>query len=221
MGKLEYEYRDTLFVPVVRDVDTMTIHPGYRYNFFKTFRELDNYFSRTIGSHWQNEEWARYWLNQHKQTQNEDRLEEKLGRGEHVNGFDFESVREIIIYDYILNDRVFRSKRKLAADLRSKGHNIAHHSVWKIINHLKNNPALLSELVQNVLGEKLPENECRYACVKRFFYIFNLYFKSEKNESLRNQLRSAKQSLLRWISRNESRLNISYILKKEKELQKL
>jgi len=73
MGILEEGFERLHWPPLVREVIVTVEYPGYRYEFFRSFGELDSYFSRQYGAEWRKEPWAEYWMNQHKETQREDR----------------------------------------------------------------------------------------------------------------------------------------------------
>lgn len=50
-------------------------HPGYKFNYFDSFQELDNYFKREFGENWREQEWAKFWLRDHNafETREHDR----------------------------------------------------------------------------------------------------------------------------------------------------
>jgi hypothetical protein len=75
MGILETEFSRLHWPPLVREVVQTIEYPGYRYEFFRSFRELDAYFTEELGKDWRSEPWALFWINQHKETQNDDRRE--------------------------------------------------------------------------------------------------------------------------------------------------
>lgn len=54
--------RTKLVPSLVKSVDIVTDHPGYRYNYFNSFAELDAYFTNECGSDWKHAEWAQFWL---------------------------------------------------------------------------------------------------------------------------------------------------------------
>lgn len=73
MGTLEEGFERLHWPPLVRNVVITKESPGYRYEFFRSFTELDAYFTNELGTEWKKQEWAQYWFNQHKQTQRDDR----------------------------------------------------------------------------------------------------------------------------------------------------
>lgn len=73
MGTLEPQFRKLHWPPLVREVTQTKQYPGYRYEYFRTFRELNEYFIKLCGTAWREEPWAKYWFNQHMETKNDDR----------------------------------------------------------------------------------------------------------------------------------------------------
>lgn len=73
MGTLEPGFQRLHWPPLVKEIEHTKDYPGYRYKYFTSFRELDSYFSGLCGHNWREQEWAVYWINQHKETQNDDR----------------------------------------------------------------------------------------------------------------------------------------------------
>lgn len=56
---------ERFFPRLVRSVDLVTTYPGYSYNYFNNFQEIDDYFKKTVGDDWLDTEWARFWLRNH------------------------------------------------------------------------------------------------------------------------------------------------------------
>lgn len=57
--------RSKIVPSLVRVAEETTAYPGYRYVYFKSFEELDEYFRATCGDDWLEQEWAKFWLRDH------------------------------------------------------------------------------------------------------------------------------------------------------------
>lgn len=144
MGILEDEFRKYRWPPLVKSVTYITTYPGYRHEFFRTFKDLDEYFSQECGADWQTQEWAKFWLGQHMQTRNDDRREyliEHKGLVPQVDKLrkprsDHDKIVEYILELKKLNNK-FPSARKLEASLKSSGIVVDHNTVWRILRKIK------------------------------------------------------------------------------------
>lgn len=84
MGRLEPEFRRLHWPPLVREAVENKDYPGYRYEFFSSFNELNKYFIELCGPDWMSEEWAIYWRNHHRETQRDDARDLKYEMGQRV-----------------------------------------------------------------------------------------------------------------------------------------
>lgn len=60
--------REQLVPALVKEVEITSTHPGYRYVYFTSFNELDQYFRELCGDDWKEQEWAKFWLRDHWRT---------------------------------------------------------------------------------------------------------------------------------------------------------
>lgn len=122
--------------PLIREAVSITTHPGYRYERFKTYTELDSYFTEEFGSEWRNSEWARYWFNQHAETVRKDKKESSLNANtSYRTRNDTEPIYEVA--RAILEKSPFLSSRKLTYILNRKGMTIGYVTVSKFIKRFK------------------------------------------------------------------------------------
>lgn len=147
MGILEREFKLLHWVPLVREITQITTFPGYRYEFFRSFKELDAYFTKELGSGWRKEAWAEFWINQHLETKNDDRREwqnkdipvdKKIRR---TGARDMVDITKLaMVY---LTDNPKTSSYKLVAWLKTQGIHISQFPAWRIIKKWKANPDTL------------------------------------------------------------------------------
>lgn len=137
MGILEPEFSRLHWPPLVREIVQTVEYPGYRYEFFRSFTELDAYFTAEIGSHWRTELWARYWINQHKESQREDRkdadprLRKPTGPRRDMAIVRAESHIQLELTPTL-------SSYKLVTVLKTKDITITQKTAWDIIRKWKN-----------------------------------------------------------------------------------
>ena len=143
MGRLEPEFRRLHWPPLVREAVETKDYPGYRYEFFSGFNELNRYFTELCGEDWYKQEWAEFWRNQHLETKNDDRKDidfihdrriKPLGNdGPKRNG---KVIRQLIAEYYKEQPAV--SSYKLARYLRDEhGITITQKAVWSILKKLR------------------------------------------------------------------------------------
>jgi hypothetical protein len=141
MGTLEPEFYRLHWPPLVRSVRITKQYPGYSYEFFETFQELDKYFTEHCGPEWQSQAWAKFWINQHLQTKNDDRKEqiELTSTKPRKNTGPRRDTQEIfeLCKQYLESVDYKVSSRKLAAHLRNHDINITHMTAWRIIKELR------------------------------------------------------------------------------------
>lgn len=138
MGILEDGFSRLHWPPLVRTVTQTTEYPGYRYEFFRSFGELDSYFSELLGTSWRSEEWARYWMNQHAESKREDR---KLAnpRQRKSTGPRRDAPLLYALSVEHLNNYANISSRKLVKHLKdSHDIQITPMTAWRIIGKWKN-----------------------------------------------------------------------------------
>lgn len=51
--------------PLVKSVNFTREYPGFSYQYFKNFEEINSYFSELCGDDWMNQEWAKVWIGEH------------------------------------------------------------------------------------------------------------------------------------------------------------
>ncbi len=147
MGVLESEFRLLHWVPLVREVVQTTYYPGYRYEFFKSFKELDAYFTEVVGINWRRHAWAEFWVNQHLETKNDDRREWKHITAPSVTKVYRQGARDIQSISKVaipyLKENPKTSSYKLVRWLAQFGITISQKSAWRIIKRWKANPDVL------------------------------------------------------------------------------
>lgn len=84
MGRLESQFKRLYWPPLVKETVTSKEYPGYRYEFFSGFTELNKYFTNLCGPDWHNQEWAIYWRTQHQETKDDDRRDYKFDKEQRV-----------------------------------------------------------------------------------------------------------------------------------------
>lgn len=68
--------------PLVKEVTITRDYPGYKYEFFTNFDDLNNYFTELCGEDWRHQEWAKYWIGQHRSTKYQNSLEIRILTGD-------------------------------------------------------------------------------------------------------------------------------------------
>lgn len=56
--------KDKFLRYLVKSFRNIPEHPGYLYEYFLSFEELDAYFCNETGDNWKDQEWVRVFLNQ-------------------------------------------------------------------------------------------------------------------------------------------------------------
>lgn len=145
MGRLEKQFRRLYWPPLVKRAVDSTEFPGYKYEFFTGFRELNEYFTELCGADWMDQEWAVYWRNQHLETKNDDRRDTKYDKDKRVTPIGTSGPRRDIkritqlCADYLIdhqNEKV--SSHKLARHLHSEhGIEVHYATVWRILKRIK------------------------------------------------------------------------------------
>lgn len=69
---------ENLIKTFVYSVEICPQHPGYKYKYFSTFKELDKYFKQEFGPNWRQEEWAKFWLKDHNRIETQDYDREEI-----------------------------------------------------------------------------------------------------------------------------------------------
>lgn len=67
--------RSQLVPSLVKEVELTTAYPGYRFTYFKSFKELDEYFTQECGFDWKEQEWALFWLRDYWRSVKQDARE--------------------------------------------------------------------------------------------------------------------------------------------------
>lgn len=137
---LEPDAMSKFWPPLVREVIDCVEHPGYRYEFFKTFAELDDYFTGLCGEDWIKQPWAEFWLGQHNLTRAAFRRELAARRGE-KNGYGAYSKLDnktfLMLAEKARAAGVRFSKRSLCRYIRECGYEASFTTVWRLM--VKNN----------------------------------------------------------------------------------
>lgn len=136
MGVLESEFRLLHWPPLVREITQTIAFPGYRYEFFRSFKELDAYFSNELGIDWRKESWAEYWIGQHAETKDDDRREYKdkditYAKIYRIGARDMNRIAQFAVAHYISNPTV--SSYKLVGWLKTHDIHISQKSAWRMI----------------------------------------------------------------------------------------
>ena len=64
--------RRDFWLGLVKSADNIRESPGYRYNFFSSFEEVDRYFTQECGSDWQTQPWAVEWIRANESERDKD-----------------------------------------------------------------------------------------------------------------------------------------------------
>jgi len=159
MGILEPEFSKLHWPPLVREVVQTVQYPGYRYEFFKSFRELDSYFAEHVSPDWKHEAWAEYWINQHLETKNNDRreleskLQPALNKAYRTGARDMQQISKLT-FAY-LNENPKTSSYKISMWLKSHGIEVSQKSAWRMLRKWKSDP---DRLVYNTATHKYVSN---------------------------------------------------------------
>lgn len=134
---LEPEVMQKFWPPLVRDVVLCTTYPGYRYEFFQRFADLDAYFSDLCGADWAQQPWAEYWIGQHNASRAAFRRELAARRGEQ-NGFHaygkIDDATFLALVARARQDNVRLSQRQLSRYLRECGYGISPRTVLRLLH---------------------------------------------------------------------------------------
>lgn len=176
MGILEPGFNVLHWPPLVRNVVQTTQFPGYRYEFFRSFKELDAYFTEQIGKDWRNESWAEFWINQHLETKNDDRQqfqEKPVNSPIRTKRREMPDITAVAVA--YLNEHPKTSSYKLVTYLKTQNIHITQNPAWRIIKKWKTAPDTLrldqatgkylsTGYTQNTVtptGEQIPEGYTR------------------------------------------------------------
>lgn len=137
MGVLEDGLSDKFWPPLVKEISITKDYPGYKYEFFDNYEDLDKYFTDLCGDDWVHQPWAQYWIGQHKLTQRRNKLEIKIMMGE----IDPSKTRTFVNYDQIaasiqqIKDKLGRkvSVLKIIKELNDSGLNVSKNTVYRVI----------------------------------------------------------------------------------------
>lgn len=144
MGILEPNLRNTHWLPVVKQAVLTKEYPGYRYEMFSSWAALDEYLKSQCGKDWQIQPWADFWLNQHKQTQNDDYREYLIMSGAIVPQVDrirkprtnHDVIKETILNIYKKYNR-FLSVRSMQKQFYKLGIKTSHMTISRVLKELK------------------------------------------------------------------------------------
>lgn len=128
---------DRLYWPrTMKGARIISAHPGYIYEFFETYAELNEYFTEICGADWRTQEWAKFWYDQHTESVNSDTRERNFNiLKTYRKKTDADAVYECAKNILINAPRL--STRKLTYTLNRQGINISVRSAWKIIQQFK------------------------------------------------------------------------------------
>lgn len=139
MPMLEEGLSRLYWPPLVKEAVMTVQHPGYRYDMFTNFKELDAYFTAECGPDWRKQEWARYWFSQHIDSKRKDQRESNPMRSMKGPRKDIIAV-EKACYE-VLEQSPYISSRKLVYILRSRNVIVSHMTASKIIKRFKEEQA--------------------------------------------------------------------------------
>lgn len=141
MGTLEPGFQRLHWPPLVKEIEHTKDYPGYRYKYFTSFQELNSYFSDLCGHNWREQEWAKYWINQHLETKNDDRKAFISPAPDSSKGGprrDIKMIRELVHTYYNINPKM--SSYKIARHIaHEQGITVSHQTVWSILKKLRSN----------------------------------------------------------------------------------
>jgi hypothetical protein len=137
MGTLETEFQRLHWPPLVRNVVQTKDYPGFRYEFFRSFRELDAYFTEELGKDWRSEPWAKFWINQHKETQNDDRREMNPIKPTKTTGPRRDSKHIYELCDQYMRTTVKPSSYKFTSHLLTLDIKINQATAWRMMKKWK------------------------------------------------------------------------------------
>lgn len=135
MPMLEEGFERLYWPRLVKEAVWTSAHPGYRYDMFNNFKELDAFFTEECGPDWRKQEWARFWFNQHIESQKKDKREYEMNKTFQGPRRDMPEV-EKACYD-ILQQSPYISSRKLVFALNRQGVVVSHTTASKIIKRFK------------------------------------------------------------------------------------
>lgn len=149
MGKLEPGFSRLHWPPLVKSITNLPTFPGYRYEFFKTFKELDEYMTQECGPDWREQAWCKFWRGQHEQTKHDDRVENKATDHTPIKNTgprrDSTLIYKLALEAYATDPKI--SSRQLVKWISTKGIVIGHDTAWRLISKLRKFDAEASQPV--------------------------------------------------------------------------
>lgn len=142
---IEPEAIQKFWPPLVKETLLVSEHPGYRHIFFETYEELNEYFTELCGPDWKEQEWCKFWLQQHKNTKKAYQKELEVRRG----NVSVETIRPRLDEKEVLDilrtltqsDGVKLSIRGIRKELHSRGYDVSVGSVWYYVQRIKREAA--------------------------------------------------------------------------------
>lgn len=145
LGILEEGFHRLHWPPLVRNCVITKEYPGYRYEFFQSFAELDEYFTRIVGPHWRREPWAEFWIGQHHESQHSDRKELRTGPApKHRPTAQYMKSATALGLSY-LREYPSTTVRKLMNILTAHDFPVSYYAAWRIIKRFKENDSLFNK----------------------------------------------------------------------------
>ncbi len=135
--------------PLVKSVEVCSEYPGYKYTYFETFAELDEYFTKECGENWSKQEWAKYWFNQHKASKRAASREVAIltGRADANKAFGTIDKNEIksLMRSFIAQSKKNPSIRQIQKFLRTKQYYMSTRTIWNYRNEINEEDTLKAD----------------------------------------------------------------------------
>lgn len=144
MPMLEEGFERLYWPPLVKRAVWTLEHPGYRYEKFETFAELNNYFDEECGVGWRKQEWAKFWIDQHHESARKDKRERTFMRGESITYKTKSSMEPVYeAAKLLLDQNPYLSCRKLTYILNRRGVSVKKTTAANLINRYKQETIVL------------------------------------------------------------------------------
>lgn len=136
-GSMKQLRRENIVPSLVKNVDILSTHPGYRYNYFQSFEELDDYFKKECGEDWRSQEWAKFWISDYRSFERSLTIKEnrqKLAQPETVNTARSDRANFILLAIKQFRDVENKSLRDIAKFLLDEYDIKIHHvNLWRLL----------------------------------------------------------------------------------------
>jgi len=123
------------FPYIVKSTKFTKDYPGYSYEYFQSFEELDNYLRLNCGENWIDQNWAKFWLRDYwKENKRENRVPSRNSKKQkEVNSKKPKHIIKMFILHY--HKRRKYSYRRISKVLKEKhGINVSIATISRVIN---------------------------------------------------------------------------------------